>query len=158
MLLNVVPCLGTIAAFVVLIWAIPVVSVMLAVRVVEERSVGASWTRARALVKGSWGFAFGALFMAGLIFVLIAVVAGIPVAVADVVASANSPSGDGLGVLGTALFAPLQLIGAAAYLVPMLAAFFVHGRLVDVLQRCSSEFANCMRLWTLNGVSSALFI
>ena len=138
-LINVVPCLGQIAWFGLLVWAFPVVSVMVAARVVESPSVGAAWARARVLVKGSWGFAFGALVLAVIVLVAISVAVALPAQMAAMAAGVSTLDGEGGGALPVIqlVFAPLQVLTAAAYLVPLVAAFFVHGRLVEELEGTS---------------------
>jgi hypothetical protein len=140
-LINVVPCLGQIAWLAFLVWVFPVVSVMVPARVLESPSVGAAWTRARELVKGSWGFAFGSLLLAYIVLVVISVAVAIPAEVAALVVGVNSLDGGPTGGLTVIqiLFSPLQLIVAAAYLVPLLVGFFIHGRLVEELEGSSLD-------------------
>ena len=130
-LVNIVPCLGQIAFLVGALWAVPRVAVMGAVIVAEDRGLGDAWERARVLVKGEWGFAFGALLMALVIYVVITVALGVPAAIVDAVVGVNSLTGTSSSLWATVLLAPIQVFAAAAYLLPLVAAFFVHGRLAE---------------------------
>ena len=137
-LVNVVPCLGSLAWLGFLIWVFPTVSVTVAVRVLEAPSLGEAWARARTLVKGSWAFAAGALLLAVLVLVLLSVAVGVLTGLVGILL--------GAGVGFDALEAPVQVTTAGAvlqtvaqvlsyvlYLVPFLAVYFVHGRLVEEL-------------------------
>ena len=133
-LLIIVPCLGAIAALVLFVWASPIVLVMTPARVLEEDSGLDAWARARLLVKGSWGAAFGTFFMVALILVVLSLVLSIPGLVLGAFAGLNeietgAPSSPGLGVM--LALTPLQVIGSLVYLVPLVAAFFLHGRLAE---------------------------
>lgn len=134
--IAIVPCLGAIAWVAFLVWLIPYYAVTMASRVVEVDSLAEAWQRARVLVKGSWGFAFGAFLLAGIIFYIITIAASLPVSVimfgGMVSTTGEDPSGM-LSVMG-ALAAPLQALASAGYLIPLVAAYFIHGRLVEELE------------------------
>lgn len=138
-LLNVVPCLGTIAWFALWIWAFPYVMVTMAARAVESPSLGEAWSRARTLVKGSWGFAFGAIFLAAVVFYILSFALSIPFYALSFFASASTVAEDPSGVFGMfGLFmAPVQILLSALYLLPLVAAYFVHGKLVEELEGTS---------------------
>lgn len=138
-LINVIPCLGQLAWAAVVIWALPVISVMLATRVLETDSIGEAWERARLLVKGSWGRAFGVVFVTYVLFVVASMALAIPGGVLAEVVGANTTGGEGARwVLGVVL-SPLQLLTGIAYLIPLAAAFFLHGTLVEDLEGSSLD-------------------
>ena len=130
--LNVIPCLGTLAWLALVIWASPVLSVAFASRAVEAGSFGEAWRRARTLVKGSWGPAFGAMFIAGLAYYAVAIAVSYPAMAAQFAESMNSLE-DGTVPMVTAnpLYALLQVLTVTAYVIPLVTAFFVHGRLAE---------------------------
>lgn len=133
--IAVVPCLGILAWFAFVIWSLPYYAVTFAVRALEEDTLAASWQRARELVKGSWLFAFGALLLAGLLFYVILMIVSIPLYVLMIVVGINSVATDPsamFSVMG-AVVAPLQVVSYAGYLIPLVALFFVHGRLAEEL-------------------------
>ena len=138
-LINFIPCLGQIVFFGFLVWVFPILSVMVPARVLDSESVGEAWERARGLVKGSWGFAFGALLLAIVVLIVISIAVAIPAQAAAMAAGVNLAGEDPEGALPIIqlLFAPLQLVTAAAYLVPFVTAYFVHGRLVEELEGTS---------------------
>lgn len=127
----VIPCLGALAVLAFYVWMVPYVSVTYAARVVEEPTLGAAYRRARTLVKGTWKFAAGSMVLAWIIVIVVIMALSIPgyIVAAVIGASAADPSGLS-GSLGL-IAAPLQVLNAVAYLVPFVAAFFVHGRLVE---------------------------
>ena len=137
-LVNVVPCLGTLAWVALLVWAFPVVSVTVAARVLEAPSLRQAWDRARALVKGSWGFAAGALLLSALVVLLFSVAVGVVTGLASVVLGAGAGFDPlqaptqittGMAVLQTVT----GVLSYAIYLVAFLAVYFVHGRLAEEL-------------------------
>jgi len=133
--IAIVPCLGILAWFAFVIWSLPYYAVTFAVRALEEDTLAASWQRARELVKGSWLFAGGALLLAGLLFYVIIMIVSIPLYVMMIVVGINSAATDPsamFSVMG-AVVAPLQVVSYAGYLIPLVALFFVHGRLAEEL-------------------------
>lgn len=137
-LINVVPCLGTIAWAAFLVWAFPAVSVMVAVRVLEVPTLGEAWARARVLVKGSWGFAAGALLLAVLVLVVLSVavgaLTGLAGALLGVGAGFDPLRAPGQVTTGAAVLqAVVGVLSYVVYLVPFLAVYFVHGRLAEEL-------------------------
>ena len=137
-LVNVVPCLGTLAWLGFLVWVFPVVSVMVAVRVLEAPSLGEAWERARALVKGSWGFAVGALLLAVLVLVLLSVVVGVLTGLVGIVLGVGAGfdplrAPAGVTTATAVVQAVVGVLSYVVYLVPFLAAYFVHGRLAEEL-------------------------
>ena len=133
--LNVVPCLGTIAWVGLVVWLLPYYAVTLATRALDEDSLGAAWTRARALVKGSWGFAAGALLLTFLILVVVNLALSIVLSAVLGVGLAGAVAGDpaeAMGLMGW-VYAPLQVVGYALYALIMVAIFFIHGRLAEEL-------------------------
>lgn len=130
-----VPCLGVLAWLAFAIWLMPYLAVAVAARALEVDSLGAAWARARELVKGEWKFAFWALFVAGVVFYAVVLLASIPLYVVLAVAGMTTTADPAASftLLGV-VFAPLQVVTYAAYVVPLLAAFFVHGRLVEDLE------------------------
>ena len=133
--IAVIPCLGILAWMGLALWLLPYVSVTIAVRTLEEPTLGAAWRRARDLVKGSWGFSFLAILLAMLVFYVVLLIVSIPLYVVMVVVMINSVQTDPTAVFATmgGVMAPLQVVSYAAYLIPLLAIFFVHGRLVEEL-------------------------
>ncbi len=137
-LLNLIPCLGSIVWVVLLVWATPVISVALVSRLLETDSVGEAWTRARALVKGSWGFAFGALFLAALVLVAFSFVVGVVGAVLGVAVGVGTGFDPAQGppqvsVATAVIQAVVGVLSYVIYLVPFVAAYFIHGRLAEEL-------------------------
>ena len=133
--IAVVPCLGILAWFGLIVWSLPYYAVTLATRALEEPTLAGAWQRARVLVKGSWGPAFGALALAGILFYVVILVVSIPLYVVMAVVGINSAATDPsamFSVMG-AVMAPLQVVTYAGYLLPLLAVFFVHGRLAEEL-------------------------
>ena len=133
--IAIVPCLGILAWFAFVIWSLPYYAVTFAVRALEEDTLAASWQRARELVKGSWLFAGGALLLAGLLFYVIIMIVSIPLYVMMILVGINSAATDPsamFSVMG-AVVAPLQVVSYAGYLIPLVALFFVHGRLAEEL-------------------------
>lgn len=134
--LNLLPCLGTIAWIAFLLWLLPRVFVALAARAVEVETVAESTNRALELVKGSWGAALGALLLAFVLYYGVVLVGSIPYYVAVFVAETNAADPAAQRWL-EALLVPIQVLGYAASLLPLVAAFFVHGRLVEELEGTS---------------------
>ena len=137
-LVNVVPCLGTLAWAAFLVWVFPTVSVMVAARVLETSSVRGAWDRARSLVKGSWGFAAGALLLAWLVAFLLSMAVGVVGLLAGSVLGVGvgfdafeAPAG--VTTATAVLQAVLQVVSYTIYLVPFLAVYLVHGRLAEEL-------------------------
>lgn len=131
---NILPCLGSIAWIAFIVWMLPHYTVAVAARALEAESIGEAWTRARDLVKGSWGFAAGTMFLAFMVLVMVyfalSIVLGAVVGFAGANSTDPSASLVGMGLV----FAPLQVVSGALYLVPLVAAFFVHGRLAEELE------------------------
>ncbi|MEM0963811.1 MAG: hypothetical protein AAGK21_14885 [Bacteroidota bacterium] len=133
-LLNIVPCLGAIAWLAFVIWLTPHYCVAVASRALEAESVSEAWRRSRELVKGSWGFAAGALLLAfAVLFILYFAVSIVLGGVLAVLGTSSTNPESTLAWMGF-LMAPLQILSGAAYLIPLVAAFFVHGRLVEELE------------------------
>ncbi len=141
-LVNIVPCLGSLAWVAFLVWVFPTVSVTVAVRVLEAPSLRQAWDRARVLVKGSWGFAAGALLLAGVVLVLFSVAVGVVTGLAGVLLGAgagfdpfDAPTQitTGMAVLQTVT----GVLSYAIYLIAFLAVYFVHGRLAEDLDGTS---------------------
>ena len=133
--IAIVPCLGALAWIAFIVWSMPYFAVTLAARALDEPTLVSAWARARDLVKGSWGFSFLALLLAGLVFYVVILVVSIPLYIVMVVLMINSVESDPTAVFSTmgAIFAPLQVVAYAGYLIPLLAVFFVHGRLTEEL-------------------------
>lgn len=134
--LVIIPCLGALAWLGLAIWVTPYVVVTFAARMVESPSLAAAWARARVLVKGSWSGAFWPMFLAAVVGYLLMMALYIPVYVAAGLTSANTVAenpAEMFGTLGVAM-APLQVLTVVVYLVPLVAAFFVHGKLVEELE------------------------
>lgn len=134
---NIIPCLGSLVWIALIVWAWPVVSVALVSRVVESDTISQAWTRARTLVKGSWGFAFGSLFLAWVVAGLLAVAVGLVGALVGGVAGIGfgiTPDlSEGISIWMTLVQAVSSVLTMAFYLLPFVAAFFVHGRLAEEL-------------------------
>ncbi|MGB3543100.1 hypothetical protein [Rubrivirga sp.] len=132
--INIIPCLGAIAWVAFIVWVTPIYTVAIAARALEAGSVVDAWTRARALVKDSWGFTAGTMFLAFMvlfvIYFAVSMVAGGLTAAMGANMIDPSQSGFAMGIV----FAPVQVVAGAIYLVPLVAAFFVHGRLVEDLE------------------------
>ena len=157
-LVNVIPCLGQIAFLALVVWASPIVSVAFVSRVLDTDSAGAAWSRARALVDDSWGFAFGALFLAALVLLLVSfVISVIGMAFGSVLglgfaldpADLAQSMSVGMAVIQTLT----SVLTYAVYLVPFLAAYFVHGRLAEELDGTGLA----QDLDSLEGLSEARF-
>ena len=133
--LVIIPCLGALAWVGFVIWLLPYYAVTMAARALDEDSLGAAWTRARGLVKGSWGFAAGSLLLTFLILVLVylalSVVLGAVMGIGMAGAVADDPA-QAMGWMGV-IYAPLQVVGYALYALIMVTVFFVHGRLAEEL-------------------------
>lgn len=129
----VIPRLGALAALAFYVWTIPYAAVTYAARVVEEPTLGAAYARARTLVKGTWGFAAGAMVLAWVVTTVLIFAISMPGYAVAAVIGANTLADDPSGWVGTAslLAAPLGVLNSVTYLVPFVAAFFVHGRLVE---------------------------
>lgn len=132
----VIPCLGAIAWLAFVVWSIPYYAVTVATRALESSSLVEAWQRARVLVKGSWGFAFGALVLAVVVFYVIMLVVSIPLYVVVALVGINTVGTDPAATFSmmSVVFAPLQVVSYAGYLLPLLAVFFIHGRLVEDLE------------------------
>ena len=132
-LLVAIPCLGLLVYLGGMVYLTPVLHVMLAVRFVEETSVGESFRRARELVKGSWWPAFLAVLLTWIVAVLLGVALYIPLTLL-------------MGLAGTSLLTdpeamtssamaivaiPMQVAGTLLYVLPLVVSFFLHGRLSD---------------------------
>lgn len=133
--IAIVPCLGLLAWAGLIVWSFPYYAVTLATRALEAPTLWDAWQRARVLVKGSWGPTFGALALAGILFYVIVLVVSIPLYVVMAVVGINAVAADPsamFSVMG-AVMAPLQVVSYAGYLLPLLAVFFVHGRLAEEL-------------------------
>lgn len=134
--LNIIPCLGTLAWVGLIVWAWPVVAVAVASRVIETDTIGDAWQRARALVKDSWGFTFGALFLSGVVAGVLLMAVGVVGALAGAVLGVGigfdfATAPQGLTVASAVLQAGVQVVSYPAYILPFLTAFFVHGRLAE---------------------------
>ncbi len=138
-LLLVIPCLGAIAWLALLVWATPYAVVTLAARLTESPSLMAAWERARVLVKGSWAAAFWPIVLSAVVAYVVVLALSIPLYVVMVMVSANSVAADPAGIIGVmgAVLAPLQVLSMGVYLVPLVAIFFVHGKLVEDLEGTS---------------------
>lgn len=134
----IIPCLGLLAVLAFYVWTVPYVAVIYAARVVEEPTLAGAYRRARLLVKGMWPFAAGAMVIAWIVAAVVGFALSIPAYVAAAVIGANA-AGDPAELIGTlsVVAAPLQILTVTVYLVPLLAAFFVHGRLVEDLEGTS---------------------
>ncbi|MEM1054173.1 MAG: hypothetical protein AAGI52_01500 [Bacteroidota bacterium] len=129
----IVPCLGALAWFAFIVWAYPYATVAWVSRMIESDSLVEALGRANVLVKGAWGFAFGALLLVGIVTFLVIFALAIPLQAASMgVIMATGESGIAMTVFGL-IAVPMQLLNYAAYLLPGLAGFFVHGRLAAEL-------------------------
>ncbi|MEM6288723.1 MAG: hypothetical protein AAF845_16415 [Bacteroidota bacterium] len=128
-----IPCLGALAWLAFIVWLLPYYIVTMASRAVEAGTVREAWARSRALVKGSWGFAFGAFVLALVVFYIAITIVSLPMTVVMFAAVFNSATGDMSGMFTTmgALMAPLQVLSSLGYLVPLMAGYFIHGRLAE---------------------------
>jgi len=136
--IAIVPCLGALAWLALALWLVPRVMVTVAVRTLERPTLIQAWGRSKDLVDGSWRFAFGALLLAGVVYYAAILILSIPLSVVMMVAGLNG-AGEASGMMSTLgiLYAPLQVLSYAGILIPVLAAFFVHGRLVEELEGTS---------------------
>ncbi len=134
-----VPCLGALAWLGFWLWALPYVTTTYAVRVVEVDTLGEAFRRAQMLVKGSWGFAAGAMILAVIVAFVLAIGLSIPLYIVGMMVGMNTVADDPTGLFNViaALMAPYQVLTVTSYIVPYLAAFFVHGRLVEELEGTS---------------------
>ena len=130
----IVPCLGGLAWLAFFFWLLPHYSVAVAARALESESVAEAVARSRDLVKGSWGFAFGTLILSFLVLLVLyfAVMIAFSAVTSLVGLSATDPSG--VLTAMSLMLVPLQLAYGVAYLVPLVAAFFIHGRLEEELE------------------------
>ncbi|PAP77963.1 hypothetical protein [Rubrivirga marina] len=133
--IAIVPCLGILAWMAFVVWSLPYYAVTIAVRTLEEDSLASSWQRARLLVKDSWGFSFGALLLAGLLFYVIILIISMPLYIVMMVVGINTIETDPTAMFSMmgAVMAPLQVVSYAGYLIPLVALYFVHGRLAEEL-------------------------
>lgn len=130
---NIIPCLGQIAWLAFIIWTLPYATVAWASRMTESGSIAESVRRAQMLVKGSWGFSFGALALSWLLVVAVSFVVALPLQV--VLGVATQATSNPTAIFGalSVLTIPLQILGYVAYLVPAIVSFFIHGRLATEL-------------------------
>ncbi|MEM6783785.1 MAG: hypothetical protein AAF624_08640 [Bacteroidota bacterium] len=126
--LNIIPCLGSLAWLVGAIYLLPVFWLWQAASVYGTRSIGGAFGEVRALVKGSWGGAFGALLLVSIAMVAIGFLIGLPGIIVSFLVGYGSVdpgsmepllrvltvSGTILASLGTFAYALLYL-GAALY-------------------------------------------
>ena len=136
--IAIIPCLGALAWIGFWIWALPYTHVAFASRMTETSSLVEAVQRSRDLVKGTWGSAFGALVLTWLLSYAVIMVVTLPFYVIMLLVGINSveASGNPAGMFSMMgpFMVPFQLLGMAAYILPTLAAFFVHGRLVQELE------------------------
>lgn len=134
-IVAIIPCLGALVWFGFLVWSMPYAHVVFASRMTESSSIVEAYQRARYLVKGSWGFAFGSLFLSWVLTAVAVMAIAIPVSVilSLVFTNSVSASADPTAALNAAAYTnvPIQIVSMVAYIIPALAAFFVHGRLVE---------------------------
>ena len=137
--IMIVPCLGALAWLAFVVWLVPYYVVTMASRGVEADSLAEAWGRARVLVKGSWGFAFGAFLLAAVVFYIFVAVLSLPAYVIGFAAMVNTTAEDPSGMFAMmgAVMAPLQALSAVGYLIPLVAGYFIHGRLVEELDGTS---------------------
>lgn len=129
------PCLGFVAWVALALWLLPRVAVTMAVRTLERPTLWGAWERAGGLVKGSWKFACGAIVLAVVVFYVVMLVAMVPLSIVGVLIGMGSTADPAASMTTMgAIFAPLQVISYAGYLIPLLATFFVHGRLVEEIE------------------------
>ncbi len=79
-------------------------------RALDADSLGAAWTRRAGLVKGSWGFAAGALLLTFLILVVVNLALSVVFSAVLGVGMAGAVAGDpaeAMGLMGW-VYAPLQ--------------------------------------------------
>lgn len=77
-LINIIPCLGTLAWIGGLVYFFPAISLTLTARLVDEDNLFAAFRRSRDLVKGYWGQTFGVVIMAYLVYLVVSLVFSIP--------------------------------------------------------------------------------
>ncbi len=139
----IIPCLGAVAWLAFMVWMMPYVHVMYASRMTESETIGEAWSRARHLVAGSWAGIFGTLLLAWVIGYVVILALSIPLSIllSSVLVNSVSASTDPTAVLDSMAYtiAPMQVISIVAYLLPAIAAFFVHGRLVDEVDGAGVE-------------------
>lgn len=80
-MLNVIPCLGTIAFLVLIAYFMPSLTVATAARVFETDGGWDAFARGRELVKGEWAQAFGAVFVTFIIGYALSALFSIPAAI-----------------------------------------------------------------------------
>lgn len=129
----IVPCLGALAWVGFMVWSFPYYAVTLASRAIDTDSVAEAWQRSRTLVKGSWGFAAGAILLTFLILIVVSF--GIMMVFSAVVGVvlAGTMADDPTQIMGWmgAIYAPVQIVSYALYILVTVAVFFVHGRLAE---------------------------
>ena len=137
--INIIPCLGTIAYVAFIIWAFPHLSIALASRMTETHSMGDAWRRGRSLVKGAWGPTAGALLIAWVIAYVLAIAFSIPAYVVQFALSVGSE--DPTQALQTThpIWALISALSTVVYVIPLLTMFFVHGKLVAEVEGASLD-------------------
>jgi|GEM_PF-3218620 len=130
-LVAIIPCLGILAWIVGLFWALPYIAVTYAVRMLEGGRLASAFERSRELIRGRWGLAGGGMLLTGLVMFLISSALSIPfylIAFAVGINGLTDPVAM-FEMMGW-MVGPLQVLSSVTYLVPMVAAFVVHGALV----------------------------
>lgn len=130
-IIAIIPCLGALAWMAGIIWAFPYAHIAFASRVIEADSIGEAISRARYLVKGAWGYVAGALFLTWLLTYVAVMVVSIPLYAAAGIFSLNTIESDPTQIFASfGYIMPIaQIVGMAAYILPTVATFFIHGRL-----------------------------
>lgn len=130
--INVVPCLGTLAWMAGMVWLSPYLHVAFAVRMVEGGTLAEAVARARALVTGRWGLAGGAVLLIWLVTFVVTSALSLPLYAVMMLVGFNAAE-DPMAIFTTMgyVVGPLQVLTTAVYLLPTIAAFFVHGSLTE---------------------------
>lgn len=133
MLLIAIPCLGILAWLGGMVYLLPVLHVMVAVRMLEDTSAVEAFGRARELVKGSWGPAFLGVFLTWIVAVLLGLALYLPFTLVMGLMGINvltDPTAMAT-TMTAVLTVPMQVAGTLLYVLPLVVGFFLHGRLSD---------------------------
>ncbi|HYE95033.1 MAG TPA: hypothetical protein VD962_02390 [Rubricoccaceae bacterium] len=135
-LVNVIPCLGTLAWLAGLVYAMPIFTLLYVARLFEGRGLGDGLRRTRTLMQGRWGPSFGIVAISLIIAWVIQTALSFPTSMALMGYMMNSLEGEGSS-LGTgqrvlmAFGSVLSALGYFAFMIPLVASVFQFFSLVE---------------------------
>ncbi|MEM8557369.1 MAG: hypothetical protein AAGG50_06040 [Bacteroidota bacterium] len=115
---NVLPCLGTLAWLIGFVYLMPVFWIWQPARVFGGGTVARAFVQARQLVHGQWGPTFGVLFVLIVVMIAVGIAVALPFSVLGFVLGAE---GDTTGPLARLLLLSSTVLGGLAYFVYVLA-------------------------------------